>query len=199
MDGSIWIHASLYLLSKTKEYKQPSSKTLDSIANDLKAFAVWLDENEIDYLKVERKILAPTYRYRGYLQNMYEKGNISESSIKRKISSIIGFYRYLINEQKVNFRFPLWEEGISSIKYLDNKGFMQSKKVTTTDIGKTSPIQRQEYSNTKTIKDGRELCPLTEEEQKIIFKSLQEIGNKEMALGFLISIVTGARIGRYIL
>lgn len=194
-DGSVWKYANLYLLSRIKEYKQPSSKTLDSIANDLKDFGLWCVQNEIDYLKAERKILSPTYRYRGSLQEKYVKGEISESSIKRKISSVIGFYRYLIAVQQIHFKFPLWEEGISSISYFDNKGFMQSKQVVTTDIGKTSLIQREEYSNSKVIKDGGKLCPLTEHEQKVMFKCLKEIGNREMSLGFLISVATGARMG----
>jgi hypothetical protein len=37
-DGLIWEYGTLYLLSKLKSYKKPSSKTLDSIAIDLKDF-----------------------------------------------------------------------------------------------------------------------------------------------------------------
>ena len=37
-DGSLWKYGNLYLLSKLKSYNKPSSKTLDSIASDLKNF-----------------------------------------------------------------------------------------------------------------------------------------------------------------
>jgi integrase len=123
------------------------------------------------------------------------KGEISTSTLKRKISSVIGFYRYLMNVQKVRFKFSLWEEGITSIAYLDSKGFMKKKEVITTDLSKTAPIQAQTYSDNKFIKDGGKLAPLTEDKQIILLKCLNNISNKEMMLGFLISLFTGARIG----
>ena len=187
-------YENLYLLFKLKNYTKPSSKTLDSIANDLKKFILWCKQSEIDYLTATRKVLTPTYKYRGHLQTLYENGKISSSTLKRKIGSVIGFYRYLINEQNIKFKFPLWEEGITSITYFDNKGFSQSKKVTTTDIGNVPLVQNQEITNEKFIKDGSNLKPLTEEEQIILIKALKQINNKEMTLGFLISIFTGARI-----
>ncbi|MCT7557568.1 tyrosine-type recombinase/integrase [Aliarcobacter butzleri] len=193
-DGIPWKHGNLYILSKLKNYKKPSSKTLDSIANDLKDFMLWCKESDIDYLTAKRKVLTPTYKYRGYLQTLYENGKISSSTLKRKIGSVIGFYRYLINEQNIKFNFPLWEEGITSITYFDNKGFSQSKNVITTDIAKAPLVQNQEITNEEFIKDGGNLKPLTENEQVSIIKALLQIDNKEMTLGFLISMFTGARI-----
>lgn len=193
-NGELWEYGSLYLLSKLKAYKKPTSKTLDSIANDLKDFKSWCNEYNMDYLTAKRKILTPTYKYRGYLQTLFENGNISSSTLKRKISSVICFYRYLLDVQKIKFKFPLWEEGITSITYLDNRGFSQTKQVKTTNIARTPSIQNQEYSNEKFIKDGGNLQPLTEDEQLDIFKALHKIKNKEITLGFLISICTGARI-----
>lgn len=193
-DGIPWKHGNLYILSKLKNYKKPSSKTLDSIANDLKDFMLWCKQSNIDYLTAKRKVLTPTYKYRGYLQALYENGKISSSTLKRKIGSVIGFYRYLINEQNIKFKFPLWEEGITSITYFDNKGFSQSKNVITTDIAKAPLVQNQEITNEKFIKDGSNLKPLTENEQVSIVNALLQIDNKEMTLGFLISMFTGARI-----
>ncbi|RXJ78761.1 hypothetical protein CRV03_01670 [Arcobacter sp. F155] len=193
-DGIPWKYGNLYLLSKLKNYKKPSSKTLDSIANDLKDFMLWCKQSDIDYLTAKRKVLTPTYKYRGYLQTLYENGKISSSTLKRKIGSVIGFYRYLINEQYIKFKFPLWEEGITSITYFDNKGFSQSKNIITTDIAKAPLVQNQEITNEEFIKDGANLKPLTENEQVSIVKALLQIDNKEMTLGFLISIFTGARI-----
>ena len=67
-------YENLYLLFKLKNYTKPSSKTLDSIANDLKNFILWCKQSEIDYLTATRKVLTPTYKYRGYLQTLYENG-----------------------------------------------------------------------------------------------------------------------------
>ncbi len=70
-------YENLYLLFKLKNYTKPSSKTLDSIANDLKKFILWCKQSEIDYLTATRKVLTPTYKYRGYLQTLYE--NVQKS------------------------------------------------------------------------------------------------------------------------
>jgi len=60
-DGSVWKHDSLYLLSKLKKYQKPSSKTLDSIATDLKYFKEYCASENIDYLLAPRKVLRPTH------------------------------------------------------------------------------------------------------------------------------------------
>ena len=119
-DGSIWKHGSLYLLSKLKNYQKPSPKTLDSIATDLKHFKEYCDNENIDYLIAPRKVLRPTYLYRSYLQQLLREAKISPNTIKRRMSAIVGFYEYLINIEGVEFKFPLWESGITSITYHDS-------------------------------------------------------------------------------
>ena len=128
-DGSVWKHGSLYLLSKLKNYKKPSPKTLDSIATDLKHFKEYCDSENIDYLIAPRKVLRPTYLYRSHLQQLLRNEKISPNTIKRRMSAIVGFYEYLINIEGVEFKFPLWESGITSVTYHDSYGFQQSKQV----------------------------------------------------------------------
>lgn len=192
-DGSLWKHGNLYLLSKLKVYTKPSSKTLDSIATDLKNFKEWCDTEDIDYLKTPRKVLRPTYMYRGYLQELLRDGKISVNTVKRRISAIIGFYRYLIEVENIKFKFPLWESGITSITYKDRQGFVQSKQVNTTDVGKVVATSNPDLFD-DAIEDGGRLHPLPQEKQKILFQTLKEIGNTEMTLGFLIALTTGARM-----
>ena len=135
-DGSIWKQGSLYLLSKLKNYQKPSPKTLDSIATDLKTFKEYCDEENIDYLSAPRKVLRPTYLYRSYLQQLLRNGKISPNTIKRRMSAVVGFYEYLMNTEGIEFKFPLWESGITSISYQDNYGFKQYKQVNTKDVSK---------------------------------------------------------------
>jgi len=104
-DGSLWKYGNLYLLSKLKVYTKPSSKTLDSIATDLKNFKEWCDAEDVDYLKTPRKVLRPTYMYRGYLQELLRDGKISANTVKRRISAVIGFYKYLVSPEKLNSHF----------------------------------------------------------------------------------------------
>jgi len=76
-DGSLWKEANLYLLSKLKEYKKPSPKTLSSIADDLKNFKEWCELESIDFLKAPRKVQTPTYQYRSYLQELLRTGGMT--------------------------------------------------------------------------------------------------------------------------
>jgi len=192
-DGSLWKHGNLYLLSKLKAYTKPSSKTLDSIAIDLKNFKEWCDAEDVDYLKTPRKVLRPTYMYRGHLQELLRDGKISANTVKRRISAVVGFYRYLIEVENIKFKFPLWEAGITSITYQDRQGFSQSKQVNTTDVGKVVATSNPDLFD-DAIEDGGRLHPIPQEKQKILFRTLKEIGNTEMTLGFLIALTTGARM-----
>jgi len=192
-DGSLWKDGNLYLLSKLKHYKKPSPKTLDSIATDLKAFKIFCVKQKIDYLSAHRKITRPTYLYRSYLQELLNTGQISTSVLKRRITTVVGFYKYLINIEGVKFKFQLWEHGISSVVYSDRFGQRQSKIVETTDITRIPQTKTQILSDDAII-DGGKLHPLTKEEQIELINALKEIGNTEMTLAFLIALVTGARI-----
>jgi len=194
-DGTLWKHGNLYLLSKLKQYKKPSSKTLDSIANDLKYFKQWCDDENIDYLSAPRKVLRPTYLYRSYLQKQIGdgKGKISPNTVKRRIGSVVSFYRYLIEQEGIKFKFPLWEEGLTSINYKDRQGFEQSKTVTTTDLGNVPSTSNPDLLD-DAIEDGGRLHPILQSDQKILMETLKKMGNREMLLGFLISLTTGARL-----
>lgn len=192
-DGSLWKHGNLYLLSKLKIYSLPSSKTLDSIAIDLRDFKRWCNDEEIDYLLAPRKILRPTYRYRSYLQDLLYSGKISANTLKRKIGAVVGFYKYLIEVENIKFKYPLWEDGISSISYNDKYGFKQYKQVKTTDLNKV-PYSKNLSNYDEVIADGGNLKPLTKEQQILLIKTLKVLDNIEMTFGFLISLLTGARM-----
>ncbi len=192
-DGSIWKHGSLYLLSKLKNYQKPSPKTLDSIATDLKHFKEYCDNENIDYLIAPRKVLRPTYLYRSHLQQLLRDGKISPNTIKRRMSAVVGFYEYLINIEGVEFKFPLWESGITSVTYHDSYGFQQSKQVQTKDVSRVISTSNPDLFD-DAIVDGGRLHPLPQEQQFALVRALKTIGNTEMTLGFLIALTTGARI-----
>lgn len=192
-DGNVWKHGSLYLLSKLKKYQKPSPKTLDSIATDLKHFKEYCENEDIDYLSAPRKVLRPTYLYRSYLQQLLRAGKISPNTIKRRMSTVVGFYEYLINTEGIEFKFPLWEIGITSITYQDNQGFKQSKQVKTKDVSRVVATSNPDLFD-DAIVDGGRLHPLPHDHQIALVKALRTIGNTEMTLGFLIGLTTGARI-----
>ena len=192
-DGSLWKHGNLYLLSKLKNYTKPSPKTLDSIATDLKYFKQWCNNEDIDYLSAARKVTRPTYLYRSHLQNLLKNGKISPHTIKRRMGAVVNFYRYLIESEDIEFKYPLWETGIASISYLNAQGFKQYKEVVTTDVGRVVATSNPDLFD-DVIEDGGRLHPIPQEKQKVLFRALKNIENIEMTLGFLIALTTGARI-----
>jgi integrase len=191
-DGSIWKHGSLYLLSKLKNYQKPSPKTLDSIATDLKHFKEYCDNENIDYLIAPRKVLRPTYLYRSHLQQLLREAKISPNTIKRRMSAVVGFYEYLINIEGIDFKFPLWESGITSISYKDIYGLQHIKQVKTKDVSRVT--KKLNNISIDKIEDGGKLRPLSYKEQETLITNLQKINNTEMTLSFLIALTTGARI-----
>lgn len=191
-DGSIWKHGSLYLLSKLKNYQKPSPKTLDSIATDLKHFKEYCDNENIDYLIAPRKVLRPTYLYRSHLQQLLREAKISPNTIKRRMSAVVGFYEYLINIEGIEFKFPLWESGITSITYHDSYGLQHIKQVKIKDVSRVT--KKLNNISIDKIEDGGKLRPLSYKEQETLITNLQKINNTEMTLSFLIALTTGARI-----
>ncbi len=192
-DGSPWKQANLYLLSKLKDFKLPSHKTLASIANDLVAFKRFVDNEHIHYLSSpKRKINRPTIRYRFHLQDEINSGKQAIATAKRKMQNIIGFYRWLMTAQKIVFEFPLWNESEVFVSFKNSYGFSGSKKVSTTDISIKCPTQPQTYS--EYLNDGGQLKPYNKAEQEAIIQALITIGNTEMTLAFLIALTTGVRI-----
>ena len=191
-NGELWKYGNLYLLSKIKDYKLPSHKTLDSISYDLKLFYEFCQKNNIDYLIAPRKIMRPTYQYREYLSKLWYKKQISPATIKKRMSSVIGFYQYLIEVERIYFKFPLWEPGIASISFQSIYGSRKIKQVETKDLLKVPHIQTDDFESS--ISDGGRLHPLEYNIQISLLKALKNIGNPEMTFGFLLSLVTGARI-----
>jgi hypothetical protein len=157
-DGTPWNHANLYLLNRLKEFRLPSYKTLASIANDLVAFKRFIDVDRIDYLhSPKRKINRPTLRYRFHLQDEINSGRQAIATAKRRMQSVIGFYRWLTTKQGVIFDYPLWNESEVFISFKNPYGFSGSKSVLTTDISIKCPVHSETY--TDYIHDGGRLKP----------------------------------------
>lgn len=191
-DGTLWKYANLYLLYKIKSPKLPHYSTLHNIAKELKAFFEWSLENNIDYLNEKRRVRRPTYMYRFFLQKKLENGTNTDKTVKKKMSVVINFYEYLQNILHLKFRFPLWEKQDAYISYKDVYGFQQGKKVETKDLLRIPSFYSS--SSDDYIQDEGKLKPLTQEEQILIFKALNKLGNTEMTLSCLLSVTTGARI-----
>ena len=100
-------HLHEYLAHLTVE-RNLSPRTVDSYRRDLLQFISWLDEQSMTLDKVERATL------RNYLGSRRDHG-LSARSAARALSSLRGFFRFLVNSQAqsadptANLRSPsLW-------------------------------------------------------------------------------------------
>ena len=94
--------------------KKLSDNTLQSYKRDITQFEKYIDENQIDYTKVDEKNVK---NYLEYLQNIGKKS----STVSRNLASIRSFYQYSVRTKKVmqdptnNIQAPKIEKRIPSI------------------------------------------------------------------------------------
>lgn len=192
-DGSPWPEANLYILRKIEGLVNPSISTLQLVASDLADFKNFIDNENIEpFVFPKRKLLRPTYRYRNAGIIRAQAGEVSLSTVKRRVSSVISFYDWIQKEKIEIFDNPPWSEKAIYLSVTSSYGSSLIKKVRSTDLSIKAVNNKNPYS--EDILDGGELKPLTLDEQVVLFKSLIEIDNPEMTLAHLISLYTGARI-----
>lgn len=200
-DGTVWDKAALYLNYLLIE-KQRSSKLLKTVAYDLLDFLRFMEENEIGMLHLpdeqEQRI---SYRYRQYLMNQETrtievgKKGIKRNTASQRINRIINFYNFCFDENLFNsteLENRVYKKLKVKFWFFSEYGTLIEKKQSSTDLA----IKRTSKSNlsSDSIQDGRQLHPLTEEEQEIFFEYLKNYTNRAFQLICYIAVNTGARI-----
>jgi integrase len=194
-DGSLWEPACLWLLDKARARPLHLS-SLPSIARDLKDYKLFLDELGLawdDFCAVD-KYNRPTYLYRTHLQTLINSGSVAKSTASRRMSTVIGFYRFLMDHERMRFD-PVnepWVDRQVAFEYKDSKGFRQLQTVVTTDVSIHS--SKRDYAWDATIADGGQLRPLSVEEQGHLVAALEKLGNPEYELMHYVSLLSGARV-----
>lgn len=192
-DGSPWSEANLYLTHRIINSINLSISTYSSIANDLVTYRKFLEENQIDFLNFPKfKFDRPTYLFRRYLLNQVDKGELSQSTARRKIQTVVNFYRWLMDSSRIFLENPPWTNGEAYITFKQKDGFQGTKTVKTTDISIHIPTSRNPHS--EEIEDGGKLRPLTIEEQSLILQALDHFNNTKHTLIHCIALFTGARL-----
>ena len=94
--------------------KKLSDNTLQSYKRDINQFEKYVEENQINYIKVDEKIVK---EYLVFLQNIGKKS----STVSRNLASIRSFYQYLVRTKIVlqdptnNIQAPKIEKRVPSI------------------------------------------------------------------------------------
>ncbi|MFM0665844.1 tyrosine-type recombinase/integrase [Paraburkholderia sediminicola] len=191
--GAPWPEASVYLLSCLEETPTPSMATFASIADDLSAYYRFLDEYGVDWTSFpSHKLSRPTYRFNGHLKFSIGANEISAATARRRMGSVIAFYRWLTEEEVFTPANPPWVQRDQYVEFSDKQEFRHSKMIKTTDLKIDVPRQDDPYDGM--IEDGAKLRPLPRDEQEWLIEALRSIGNTEMTLIHLFALLTGARI-----
>jgi hypothetical protein len=195
VEGRPWEPACLWLLDRAQA-KPLGLSALTPAAQDLAHYKRWLDELGLawDNFSDVDKYHRPTYLYKNHVQGLLNAGEIKASTASRRMTTVIGLYRFLMSTPRMEFQ-PLndpWVENRIGLQYRDSRGFKQVKEVTTTDVSihTTSP----EDAWDGTIADEGKLRPLPVEEQQALLAALKRLGNPEYSLMHYVSLLTGARV-----
>lgn len=191
-DGAPWPEANMWILSTLEDKAQPNMSSFASIAEDLSAYLRFIEESDIDWLKFpSQKFHRPTYRFNGHLKHLIQNQEIAASTAKRRMATVIRFYRWLMEEGFVP-EHPSWKDGDSYIEYKGHYGARHVMRIATTDVSISTAKQEDPYDGC--IQDGGKLRPLSQDEQIWLMDALHSLSNTEMTLIHVFGLVTGARI-----
>lgn len=196
-DSMPWDLGMLFILSRLDAETNPDMVTLKSLADDLGAFREWLDshENPEDLLFSFPKLPLSrvTYRYRGNLKKKIEIGEIAASTAKRRMATVVSFYRWMMAEEIFQPTNDPWQERTYGLTLTNSYGGSVKKTVTSTDLQLLASKADDPLDDTIQDEDGK-LRPLPLGEQKWVMEAADALGNGEMYLFILFMLLTGARI-----
>lgn len=191
-----WSLGTLYILAQLEADATPAMTTYQSRADDLGAYKEWLDtQDQPDDLMFQFpkiKLRRPTYRYRGHLQQQIQAGEVASATAKRRMGTVVAFYRWLMDNNYFQPEYPPWEEAQYQLAFKTTEGRVVSKKVVSTDVSIRTPNSEDPFAGS--IQDGGKLRPLAGKEQNWILEATEAKGNTECYLIQLFMLATGARI-----
>ena len=112
--GKPWGLATNFLLSRLEGESRPNMVSYQSLADDLGAFKEWLDQSPdpdgllLDFPRM--KLRRCTYRYSGYLKQQVFAKEVAQGTAKRRMATVVAFYRWLVKEEIFEPENDPWEE-----------------------------------------------------------------------------------------
>lgn len=192
-DGIPWAEANMWILDSLGSPSALAMRTYESRAEDLAAYKRFLDETQIDWLAFPaQKYLRPTYRFHGYLKNLIANAEVAPETAKRRMATVINFYRWLQESEVFSPSHSPWKEADRYVGFKDRHGTPLTKTVKTTDV--SIKVAKQDNPYGDMIDDGGKLRPLPQVEQEWLIDALLTAGNTEITLIHLFGLLTGARL-----
>ncbi|MGC0120988.1 site-specific integrase [Pseudoalteromonas piscicida] len=184
-NGEPWIAANLFAVARIE--RGTNIKTVVSDMNHLRAYAEWLESENMDWthfpIKKKERCL---FRYRGNLIGQRDSGALSPSTISSRMSSVIKFYRWARTEGRVKSD-GLWKDHEKIIQTHNAVGLKRSILVNSSELA--IPNRKRPGA---TLEGG--LLPISEVSRKKLLSFLLKHEMTELYLMFVIGFFTGARI-----
>ncbi len=191
--GQPWREAAVYLLKRMENTSKANITSYHTIASDLANFKSFTEQEQIDpFIFPDRKLLRPTYRYRAKLIQDSQAGLLSIDTAKRRISTVISFYKWVGSDLNIKFENPPWQDKKLMLTIQDRYGASKIKNVDSTDLSIRGSKLDSVFD--ESINDSGKLRPLTHKEQLGLLTALDRLGAIEFTLIHLIALFTGARI-----
>jgi integrase len=191
--GEPWDEANVWILSQLEGKPYPNIDTFIGMAEDISAYWKYLEDNSYDWMHFPSfKLRRPTYRYSAHLKGQIQLGEIAPTTAKRRMSRVVNFYRWLMQQKFFNPENSPWVEGEVYVPITDAHGDRLDIKITTTDVG--IKVTKENDPFDETIPDGGKLRPLPQQEQEWLFEALNALNHPEITLAHMVALSTGARI-----
>ena len=185
-NGEPWLAANAYALGKLESVSGNDIKTVTSNMSNLKAYACWLEDHNMDWRHFPKKKKDRClFRYRGFLVKQRNAGCISPSTATSRMAAIVYFYRWAQVYGWIE-RQPMWDDRPKTVQFYNAVGFSRTMSVVSSEL--SIPNRKRDGA---TLENG--LLPLSDENRKILLRFLHEQGKIELYLITMIGFFTGAR------
>ncbi|WP_261844547.1 tyrosine-type recombinase/integrase [Aliamphritea ceti] len=195
-NGLPWDIGNAYLLGQLEKPNLSNMRTLTARATHLKYYLQYLEDTGQHFLDLPKLYYerAPQ-KFRVFMSQVLDNHDFSAETINNVLSTVAHFYKNIRYESLVT------EESLEnkpftpirkSIMITNRVGLVRSTQVITNDLRIKS--SRHQNSPLGKLRDGGSLCPLTPEDQQIIFDGFRKnYASIELELMIRTALETGAR------
>lgn len=185
--GEPWREANVWLLSRKDSGLD--EETVRKDAQLVGAYAQWVEEVKVPWhhfpLRKDERVLN---RYRQHLLQLRAAGKLAASTVTHRMRAVITLYRWLVEEQLISTKWPLWEDRTYGVRISTDFGLQRSINVSTSSLAiknKRRPGYRLEGG----------VLPVSAKQRTQILEAARSHAPYELFLMLACGFFTGMRVG----
>lgn len=191
--GAPWREVNLWALEMARN-RDVKLRTVISAMEHLHKYAEWLElaDPSVDWRHFPRtKADRVLVRFRGYLIDERDAGNLKPSTTTARMNAVIRFYRFASGRNFISREAPKWQDKSVVLPYFDTAGFQRTMTRVTTDLS----IPNRARTGMR-LEDG--LLPLTQQHKLELLEFAHHNASPELSLMLMTGFFSGARLGTII-